>query len=185
MMTSARVALALLMTGALGACASAEPSVRGRTGPDRTVVRDAGGVIEVRTEASVAERTIDIPSAAVWAVLPSVYEELGVPESLIDPIRKELGNRGYRARRIEGKRMSQYFRCGNSMTGALADEYNLVASVVTRITDEPNGKTKITTTVDAIGRPRATSGNPVRCESSGTLESRVVGLILENLGRDL
>ncbi len=55
-------------------------------------------------------------------------------------------------------------------------------SVVTRLTDEPGGGTKILTTVDAIGRARATSGNTFRCESTGVLELRVAQLVSEMSG---
>lgn len=78
--------------------------------------------------------------------------------------------------------MSKYFRCGTGMLGALADEYNITLSIVTRLTDTPGGGTRILTVVDAIGRPRATSGNPLRCESSGVLELRVAQLIAEMSG---
>lgn len=178
---SARIALVLLLTGALGACASS--GARNRAGPERTTVTGTGfGPMQIFTEPGVGSRTIDAESADIWAILPGVYEQLQIPVSHTDPGLKELGNRRYRARRVEGDRMSKYVRCGTSMTGALADEYNLTLSVVTRLTDEPGGKTKVLTTVDAIGRPRATSGNPVRCESAGVLELRVAQLVAERLG---
>lgn len=180
---SARIALALLMVGTLGACASSGPRSASRDAPQRTMVEGGGfGGIELFTEPGVGERTIEVESADVWKILPGVYEQLEIPVTLSDPGRKELGNRGYRARRIEGARMSRYFRCGTGMLGALADEYNITVSVVTRLTDEPGGGTKILTTVDAIGRARATSGNTFRCESTGVLELRVAQLVSEMSG---
>ncbi len=181
--TSARIALALLMVGTLGACASSGPGAGGRPSPERTMVEGGGyGGIELFTEPGVGERTIEAEVADVWKNLPGVYEQLEIPVTLSNPGKKEMGNRGYRARRIEGERMSKYFRCGIGMLGALADEYNITLSVVTRLSDEPGGGTKILTTVDAIGRPRATSGNPLRCESSGALELRVAQLLSESSG---
>jgi len=180
---SPRIALVLLMAGVLGACAASGPRATVRDAPRRTVVEGGGfGAIELFTEPGVGERTIEVETADVWAILPGVYEQLQIPVSLTDPGRKELGNRGYRARRIEGARMSKYFRCGTGMLGALADEYNITLSVVTRLTDAPEGGTTILTVVDAVGRPRATSGNPLRCESTGVLELRVAQLVAEISG---
>jgi hypothetical protein len=181
---SQRIALALLLAGTLGACASSGPSAGGRDGPERTMVEGGAGFaeIEIFTEPGVGERTIEAESADVWEILPDVYEQLKIPVSLSDPGRKVMGNSGYRARRIEGARMSKYFRCGTGMLGALADDYNITLSVVTRLTDAPDGGTTLVTTVDAIGRPRATSGNPLRCESSGVLELRVAQLVAEMSG---
>lgn len=180
---SARIALALLLAGTLNACASSDPGATTRATPQRSMVEGGGfGGIELFTEPGVGERTIEAGSADVWKVLPSVFEQLQIPITLSDPGRKELGNRGYRARRIEGARMSKFFRCGTGMLGALADDYNITLSVVTRLTDAPGGGTQILTVVDAIGRPRATSGNPLRCESSGVLELRVAQLIAEMSG---
>ena len=177
MNTSARIACALVMTGTRGACASSP-----RSAPERTVVEGGGfGVLELFTEPGSEQRTIDAEPADVWAILPSVYEKLQIPVSLTDPGLKELGNRGYRATRIEGQRMSKYFRCGGGMTGALADEYHITLSVVTRLTSEPGGRTKILTMADAMGRPRATSGNIIRCQSAGVLELRVAQLVVEQL----
>ena len=138
--------------------------------------------VEIFTEPGVGARTINAESADVWAILPRVYRQLQIPVSLTDPGLKELGNRGYRAHRVEGDRMSKYVRCGTGMTRSLADEYDITLSVVTRLTDEPGGRTKVLTTVDAIGRPRAARGNPVRCESAGVLELRVAQLVAERLG---
>ncbi len=180
---SLRIALALLMVSTLGACASSGPGAASRPSPQRSMVEGGGfGGIELFTEPGVGERTIDAASADVWEILPSVFEQLQIPITLSDPGKKELGNQGYRARRIEGARMSKYFRCGTGMLGALADEYNITLSIVTRLTDAPGGGTRILTVVDAIGRPRATSGNPLRCESSGVLELRMAQLIAEMSG---
>ena len=140
------------------------------------------GGIELFTEAGRGERTIEAKLLEVWELLPIVYERLEIPVTLSNPGRKELGNRGYRARRVEGARMSKYFHCGTGMLGALADDYDITLSVVTRLTGEPGGGTRILTVVDVVGRPRATSGNPLRCESIGVLELRVAQLLSEMSG---
>ena len=180
---SARIGLVVLMVGTLGACASSNAGADVRPAPERTMVEGGGfGEIELFTEPGFGERTIEAEPAEVWAILPDVFEQLQIPVTLSKPGRKEMGNKGYRARRIEGTRMSKYFRCGTGMLGALADEYNITLSVVTRLINAPEGGTRILTTVDAIGRPRATSGNPLRCESIGVLEMRVAQLLAEMSG---
>lgn len=179
---SPRQALPLMLALALGACASSGSTTGDRTVEGRTTVGGAGfGSVQLYTEPGTGERNIRANVADVWAVLPGAYEQLGIPVGYTEEGRKELGNRGYRARRIDGARMSKYFRCGTSMTGALADEYNLTVTVRTRVTANADGGATILTTADAIGRPRATSGDPVRCESAGQLELRIAQVVAEVL----
>ncbi len=48
---------------------------------------------------------------------------------------------------------------------------------------QPQGQrdTRVTAYVDALGRPRSTSGVPAHCNSKGTLEPRIVELVAERL----
>lgn len=172
-----RVGIALLITATLGACASSgagrEPA---RTAPEGSnITRSESGDTDlaIYSRPDGTERTVGAGIDFVWAVMPAVYAQLEIPLSLSDPRIKELGNRGYRARRIEGDRLSKFFRCGQSMTGSRTNEYEITLSVVTILTEAPDGKTFMRTTVDARGRQRATSAIPVNCETTGALEERI------------
>jgi hypothetical protein len=108
-----------------------------------------------------------------------VYEILRIPEAGADPEKKAFGNLEFRARRIEGERLSRYIDCGMGATAVPnADSYQVTMSVLTRLAPAEDGGTVVETTVDANGKPRNVSGNPVHCQSIGTLETRVAELVL-------
>ena len=172
----------LLLTVAAAGCASStsEPT---RAAPTRTSVRIGNEApIEMYTEAGRGESTVLAPSADVWGVLASVFEQLEIPVTRSDHRIPEMGNLGYRARRVEGKRMSSYLDCGTNLGGQLANQYDITLSVITRLSDGPTGTTIVVTTVDAYGEPRATSGNQVHCQTRDALEDRISELIAEKLG---
>lgn len=154
-----------------------------RPPPDRTMLRMYGfQAVEHYTEASRIADTLPAAPVDVWAVMPAVYQRLGVPVSDTVPSLMELGNPGYRARRVEGRRMGSYVDCGTTHSGTLANLYEITLAVVSRVARAPEGGTVLTTTLDAWGRQTATSGNPVHCSSKGELEARIVALVGEMLG---
>jgi hypothetical protein len=112
-------------------------------------------------------------------VLPAVFETLDVPVTHRVPSRWEMGNRGYVARRVDGRRMNSYVDCGSNLSGALANLYEVTLSVVVRLDDAEGGGTTVATTVDAYGRPITTRGNQVHCQSRETLERRIGDLVFE------
>ncbi len=165
---------------ASGACASSGQGAT-QTGPG-TVSRvfiPGGGGTEMYNEPGVGSRLVDAPPDSVWLALPRVYELLGIPDAGADPEQMTFGNLGYRARRVEGERLSKYVDCGMGATAVPnADQYNVTLSVLTRLTPGEDGGTMVVTTVEATGKPRAVSGNPVYCQSKGTLEAKVAQLVL-------
>ncbi len=172
-----------LLLGATTGCASSpapEPADRG--GPTRQVLRVGSAAVEMHTEAGVGQSVIMAPSDKVWQVLPSVFEQLEIPITRRDSRVPEIGNLGYWARRVEGRRMGNFVDCGTNLSGQLANLYEIQLSIVTRLSDGPEGTTVVTTTVDAYGQPRTTSGNQVHCQSRETLEKRVAELLGEKLG---
>jgi len=116
---------------------------------------------------------------SVLMALPAVYTTLGVPDHGIDPESGIYGNRSFRARRIEGNRLSNYIDCGQGATAVPnADQFQVTMLVVTALAPGEDGGTIVTTTVDATGRPRAVAGNSVHCQSKGELEMRVAQLVM-------
>jgi len=57
-------------------------------------------------------------------------------------------------------------------------------SVLTQVRAAGDGWSQVATTVSGRAKPRAVSGNPVYCESTGKLEQRITDLVLESLSRD-
>ena len=124
-------------------------------------------------EPGVAARTVALPWRLVWGALEDAYAEMDVEVRYADPNTRQMGNNGYRVRRIEGQRISTYLDCGMGLTGPNADNYDVTLSIMTRLDPVTGDSTRIETTVDGSAKPRATSGNAVHCRSKGELELRV------------
>jgi hypothetical protein len=138
--------------------------------------------VEFLTEALQTRATLPATPAEVWAVLPEVYEELGIPVTESSSGMKTLGNPGFRTRNLGGERVSQFVDCGRSNSGALANLYDVTLTISTSVADAPEGGATVATTLDAWARPRMTNGNPVHCLSKTTLEQRLVEVVAEKLG---
>jgi len=136
--------------------------------------------LEIHTEPGVESRTISAKTEHVWAVLPAVYERLGIPPTVSDPPTLTMGNQRHRASRFEGSRMSTVIECGSSLGGPLANQYEITLSVLTTLTPQGDD-TVLTTTVDAFGEPRAVTGNRIHCTSKGLVELRVAQIVAETL----
>ena len=95
----------------------------------------------------------------------------------------EIGNPGYTAGRIEGRRLSLFFDCGSSIGGARADRYQVTASVMVQIS-VGDGGTLVRTRVGATAKQRNVSGNAVPCQSRRRLERRILELIGEELASE-
>lgn len=180
--------LALVLFCALStACASGgagtSPTGSRRT-DDVSVARGPLGSFEITTEASVQDRVISAARITVWAVLPSVFETLGI-EATVDPRTFVIGNSGYRARRIEGKRLSTYLECGRGLARN-ADRYQVTLQLMVQLDDAPDGGTLVRTLLDAYARSTDVSGRTaIHCTSRGTLERRIIELIAEELADDV
>jgi hypothetical protein len=138
--------------------------------------------VEQYTEANRTMTTLPVTPHDAWTVLPGVYEQLGIPVAEVVPGFMELGNSGYRTRRVEDKRMGRYIDCGITHAGTLANLYDITLSVVTGVTKAEGGGAVVITTLDAWGKQTATRGNPIHCPSKGTLEERIAELVAEKLG---
>ena len=178
MRSSALAALALLATASCGGSSSGTSTPP----PTRSTLRVGNAAaIEMYTQANLDSRTVPVSADSVWTVLPEVFEVLEIEVTHRVHTRKEIGNRGYVAHRVDGKRMNTYVDCGSNLSGQLANLYEVTLSVMVRLTDAEGGGTTIETTVDAYGEPRTTSGNQVHCQSRETLEKRIGELVVERL----
>ena len=109
------------------------------------------------------------------------FETLNLETPTVDARAFSIGNRGCRARRIEGKRLSTYLQCGSSISRPNADQYEVTLQRMVQLLDAPGGSTTVRTTLDAYARSRSSSVNAIHCTSKGRFERRVVELIREEL----
>lgn len=180
-----RLALSLMSCG-LAACAPRNTTLSPSATPDLTTVIVAGSTrlrdpVNLRNQATVGQRTLTATVTQVWAVLPAVFAQLGIEATRVDSSEGVIGNPAYRARRIEGKRMSEYLDCGRSFGSNYADQYAVTLGILVQLVSSPGGGTVVRTVVDAYARDPSQNGNAVHCITWGSLERRIGDLVAERL----
>lgn len=137
-------------------------------------------VNEDRAESHILKGPID----QVWKMLPAVFGEMQLPVNLYVDKDHQIGTKGARFRgRIGKTRMAQYVTCGSDITGEdKANSYEVTLDVMSAVGAVENNQTNLLTRVTASGRPLATSGEPVRCTSTGLLERRIANAVTLKLG---
>lgn len=115
----------------------------------------------------------------VWAVLPAVYAELGIPLTVNNAATKTIGNTGWRTRRSIAKvPMQRYLDCGSSGTLQNAETYAITMSIVTTVRPNASGGSVVATAITATGKNPVTSSTAeVRCASMGDLEIRIRDMV--------
>jgi len=151
--------------------------------PTRAVVRVSGYEhAELWDEKDQSSITLPVSLAEAWEALPDVYMGLEIPLTQRTPGDLTLGNPGFETRSIAGESMSHYVDCGTSLSGVIANRYDVTLSLLTRVQAGPEGGARITTVLEAWAEPRVTRGDPVHCRSKGTLEEEIGLLLARELG---
>lgn len=169
------VSQALWLVSAI-ACAS------GSGGEMDDIVTTAIGPYQIRatSEAIASSDSVYATVGEAWGVLPEVYEVLGIPDVVIDVRNKRLGNAEFQPRRIGGSRLSRFLDCGSSIgVPAYADSYDVTMSLITRVTEGGDGVAVVQTQIHAVAKSRDVRGDPILCSSRGTLENRIVEMVVE------
>lgn len=136
-------------------------------------------------EGSTSSHVIAASSEEVWAVLQVVYDELGIPLEVVSIPGRYMGNPDFTPRRIGGQRLSRFLDCGYGMTATpRADDYRVNMAVITRLGAAEGGRTSVVTEISANAEARDVSADPVQCSSKGRLETTIVEMITEKLGRE-
>ena len=121
---------------------------------------------------------------AVFRILASAYDSLGIPVTSMDPVRKIIGNPGYKIRQRLGKVvLSRYLECGTTQIGPNADSYDVVLNVTTTVAPDGAAGSTMTTIVDAQSRPATFNQAYNRCSTKGLLESRLTDIVKARLSR--
>jgi hypothetical protein len=182
-----RAILFLAAPELLGGCLSPPPQAAGNT-PTLTTVFVAADAnrtprgVDLRHESTVGERTVAASVSQVWGVLPGIFEQLEIETTTVDPSQGLMGNAGYRARRVEGRRLSDYLDCGRALGREYADQYAVTLTVLVQLVTAPDGRTVVRTIMDGYARDPSTSGSSVHCITWGSLERRIGDLVAERVG---
>ncbi|MFI5228189.1 MAG: hypothetical protein ACHQWU_03915 [Gemmatimonadales bacterium] len=124
---------------------------------------------------------IAAPLERVWALLPGVYDSLGIPIGSVNSARHLIGHSALKIhQRLGGAYLSTYIDCGRSQIGESADSYDVVLTVYTQV-DSAAGGAQVVTSVDAVARPATYSQGYSRCSTKYVLEAMVVQLLKARL----
>src|SRR5690606_32833443 len=117
--------------------------------------------------------TIDVPRETLWAILPGVYQEIGLPAPAADRSIWTVAVQNHLAmRRVGRERMSTFIDCGSGITGAFADTHRIRLSIRTWL--EPDGTgTRVTSRLNATATSTEGRAGTIACESRGVLEARI------------
>ena len=140
--------------------------------PERVAVETRYGDI-IRTTASGPMRAVvDLPPAIVWPTLVAAYADVGIEAKTVDATNGRVGNIKFiMTRKMVGGAVSRYLNCGSTVTGPLADQGRVTASMTTDITPDGKGGTSMVTSIQASARRvDGTSADALDCGSTGELE---------------
>jgi len=145
----------------------------GRGGPSEAIRLDP--------QASAQNFSLPVPVQDAWDALWAAYRSLEIPITAQDADKYTVENTGVRMRRIDGRRMSEFFTCGESITGSIADTYQVTVVVHTALEAESESTTTLYTVVDASAESRETRSGDLHCESRGRLEQLIADRVTSML----
>lgn len=182
------LAIVLLASACASSGGSATPGDVVQT--TRPVDTGAGGVqgMQLRsvTEDFARATVVEVAPTEVFAVLPAVYDELKLPVSTLVSSERRIASQNARFRdRVGGERAARIVSCGTAADGReAADSYELTLDIATVAAARPDGQgTDVKTVVSGLAKPVFTSGEPVRCASTGRLEARIAAAVRAKLAK--
>src|SRR5688572_25199923 len=170
------VILATVFLAACGGSASSPPST---TSEPRGVTVNTGLARTIRSAPSGGPRvdTLWVSFDRIWKALPGVYGTMDIPIANFDAEKNTIGNADLKVYRRLGKvQLTRLLDCGTTQVGPNADSYEIRLSVLTTIqrSKADTANTTLTTTVQAMARPMAFSGEYRQCSSKGALEEQLL-----------
>jgi hypothetical protein len=172
-------ALAALVT--VAACGSQGGSGTAAPAPAPVVITDeregalsgALGQRVILDDPTVGE-PIAAPSGQAYQALIAVYSELGIPATVVNPNTGLVASVDRRVfGRLGGTNLSRFLSCGESMTGARADQDRIVLSVVSRVRPDGADKSRVETRVVATATGVGGTSDRMPCTTTGELEARI------------
>lgn len=169
-------------TGGSSPSTAVTPNITTNTGRITTTTGDAIQINAMNIDTDVRLFSTGTPDQ-VWAVLPQVYADLGIPLTVNDSRTKTIGNAGVRVRRhIDKVPLYRYFDCGSSGSMQNAETYRITMSIMTTAQANPGGGTTVSTSITGTGKnPITSSSAEVRCSSMGNLEIRIRDMVQKKI----
>jgi hypothetical protein len=142
-----------------------------------TQVVSTGDAIHVTTSAEVRVVSLDVnaPVDRVWAVLPAVYQELGLETSTNAERRTAMGGATF-TRRFQGENATRFFDCGMGQFGSqIAANYTIRMTVSTTVNPGASGSgSRLDSMIEAFARSNdGANAVAAQCRSEGRLEQLI------------
>jgi hypothetical protein len=171
------VTLAVVVAG----CASSPGSAI--SGRDQTVhLSDGATSMRIQPNDPMSTATLPYTADAIWNVMPSVFDSLGIAVGTLDPDTRVIGNTALKVHgRLGSVSLSKYIDCGQTQGFPSADTYDVHLSVLTQVSPGKGNSATIATVVEAVARPAQFKGDYSRCESKGELEARIPRVVTARL----
>lgn len=173
---------AVLLWVVAGCASSATSEARFGNDRYRETVRITGGdgqvmTTEVGRGGTTVRSIIPAPVNDVWAQLPAAYEAMALEINSADPRARILGFENLRTKSIDGSRPSRFLDCGQGVTGANADAYDINLSMLAQVLPTEDGRSEVHVMVEAVARNLAHGGAVIGCGSNGRLEERLFEVV--------
>ena len=145
----------------------------------RAVVRLQPRTAPVVLDTLVVVSQLDAPPGRVFTAVRQGFAVLGIPARIQDSSRGIVGNDQLVRRGTLAKQpLSHFFNCGSTMMGPNADRDRVTIAVAALIDSLPDGRTRLGLATTAMARDlEGASLDPVGCETTGLLESRLATAI--------
>jgi hypothetical protein len=115
------------------------------------------------------------PAPQTYAAIVRLADSLKLPVERADSARGVVFNRRFVARRLAGRAMSRWIRCGSGLAGDYADIWR--ATIAYAVFAEPGntGGTRVGVALFAtVTDVEGTSQRPTLCATTGALEAEIV-----------
>lgn len=180
-----RVTLCTMIVVSAGCASSPHPAER--TTDERVTISAPTGVVadmNLTRSQYVGGGVVPAARAEVWALLPAVYEELGLPAPAADRSSWTVAVQRHSIRRTLGRqRLSSFLECGRDMTGELADTHRITLSVRTWLENSGTASTAVHSMIEATATSVEGRAGSSTCSTRGELERRILEAVREHAER--
>lgn len=173
---------------AITAAACASRSVPGTPAPEiindeREAALSAALGQRVTADDMTAATEFAAPKADVYRELIAAYAKLGIPAELVNPSSGLVAVTEKRVpNTIAGEQLSRFLSCGETMTGARANQDRVVLSVISYAKPVGMSGSRIETRVVAVATDVSGTGGRQPCTTTGELEARLHKMVRAAVG---
>lgn len=171
---AARAALIVLAAGcATSGGSGSQPMMR-----QEHIQIDGVNSLTLWRDESLSSDEVALGQGVAWPALLRAYASFGAPLEGSDPKNHVIATQLFRAHgTFAGKQMSTWLDCGSSITGDIANGYEITMRIGTRLDSLDAGRTKLSSAVSARASSIGSSSPPVHCTSRRTLEKYLAEMV--------